>query len=230
MALILHLETATHLCSVALARDGVVVATRDLMSAGFSHAEKLNVFIEEVLNEAGAAIKDVNAVAVGIGPGSYTGLRIGLSAAKGLCYALGAPIMGVGTLDTLVSALQASGHGASAGSVLWPMVDARRMEVFTQCMDGLEKAGPMPLLLSPEWIAGLDKSKKHFVFGDGADKAAELFADVPHVRHIAGIVPLAAAMCGLASDRFQRAAFDDLAYLVPLYGKEAGVTMAKKPG
>ncbi|MEO8066281.1 MAG: tRNA (adenosine(37)-N6)-threonylcarbamoyltransferase complex dimerization subunit type 1 TsaB [Flavobacteriales bacterium] len=227
MAHILHLETATHLCSVALARDGVVLATRDLMSAGFSHAEKLNVFIDEVLKETDVTMKELNAVAVGIGPGSFTGLRIGLSAAKGLCYALDMPIMGVGTLDTLVSALRASGH-TQAGPVLWPMVDARRMEVFTQCIDGAEKSGPMPLLLSAEWVAGLDKSKEHFVFGDGADKAADLFAGVPHVKHLAGIRPVASAMCGLASDRFQRAAFDDLAYLVPFYGKEAGVTMAKK--
>ena len=228
MALILCLETATHSCSVALTRDGVLLASRDHMSKGFSHAEKLNVFIDEVLKEAGAAMKDLNAVAVGIGPGSYTGLRIGLSAAKGLCYALDIPIMGIGTLDVLMEGLRASDHAPQAPDLQWPMVDARRMEVFTQCVDGGKKIGPMPLQLSPEWIAGLDKSKGHVVFGDGADKAAELFADVGHVKHVPDIAPLATSMCGLAHERYAHGAFDDLAYLTPLYGKEAGVTIAKK--
>jgi len=229
MAHILLLETATHLCSVTIARDGVVLASRDLMSAGFSHAEKLNVFIDEVLKEAGVAMKDLNAVAVGLGPGSYTGLRIGLSAAKGLCYALGIPIIGIGTLDTLSAQLLALGHWPLAASVLWPMVDARRMEVFTQCVDGEVKAEPLPVLLSSEWMEGLDKSRQHTVFGDGADKAPELFTGVAHVQHVPGVVPLASAMCGIANSRFVRGAFDDLAYMVPLYGKEAGVTIAKKP-
>lgn len=228
MELILCLETATHSCSVALARNGALLASRDHMSTGFSHAEKLNVFIDEVLKEAGVTMKELNAVAVGIGPGSYTGLRIGLSAAKGLCYALDIPIMGIGTLDTLRAALLSTFHIPPSTSYCWPMVDARRMEVFTQCFDGDKRTEPMPLHLSPEWIAGLDKSKEHIVFGDGADKAAALLADVAHVKHVPGIVPLASSMCGLAHDRYARGAFDDHAYLTPLYGKEAGVTIAKK--
>lgn len=228
MALILCLETATHSCSVALAQDGIPVATRDHMSTGFSHAEKLNVFIDEVLKEAGVTMKQLNAVAVGIGPGSYTGLRIGLSAAKGLCYALDIPIMGIGTLDTLVARLLATCQLPLTASTLWPMMDARRMEVFACHSDASGKSEPMPLQLSPDWIAGLDKSREHIVFGDGADKAPELFALAAHVRHVPGIVPLASAICGLAHDRYSRGAFDDLAYLTPMYGKDAGVTIAKK--
>ncbi|MBK6550630.1 MAG: tRNA (adenosine(37)-N6)-threonylcarbamoyltransferase complex dimerization subunit type 1 TsaB [Flavobacteriales bacterium] len=102
MPLILALETATKLCSVALSRDGVVVAVRELESDALVHAEKLNVFVAEVMAKAGTTFSELDAVAVGIGPGSYTGLRIGLSAAKGLCFALDIPIIGISTLRTLV--------------------------------------------------------------------------------------------------------------------------------
>lgn len=223
MALILCLETATHLCSVALCRDGAAVASRDHISTGYSHAEKLNVFVDEVLREAGAAMEDLDAVAVGIGPGSFTGLRIGLSAAKGLCYPLGVPIIGIGTLDTLCAAAQDKAD--LQGMRLWPMVDARRMEVFTWAPEG---DGVAAVVLSTEWMAALDKSRQHAVFGEGADKAEALFAQDDTVLHVREVVPLARSMARLAEARYSAKAFDDLAYLTPLYGKEAGVTLAKK--
>lgn len=223
MALILCLETATHLCSVALSRDGAAIASRDLMSTGYTHAEKLNVFVDEVLKEAGVAMHELEAVAVGIGPGSFTGLRIGLSAAKGFCYPLGIPIIGIGTLDTLCEAAQEKAD--LQGMRLWPMVDARRMEVFTRSAGGEEVAA---VVLSNEWVAALDKSQKHAVFGEGADKAAALFAQSDGALHVHGVVPLASAMAPLAEARYRAKAFDDLAYLTPLYGKEAGVTLTKK--
>jgi tRNA threonylcarbamoyladenosine biosynthesis protein TsaB len=226
MALILCLETATHLCSVALCRDGRVVASRDLSSAGYTHAEKLNVFIDEVLRGAQVAMGQLEAVAVGIGPGSYTGLRIGLSAAKGLCYALGIPIIGVGTLDVLCA--QQGIKAGDGATTLWPMIDARRMEVFTQQRGASADQPLRSLVLSPEWVEGLDKSQRHVVFGDGADKAAALFQGQAHVQHVIGIQPRTSGMTSLAEQRFAAAAFDDLAYLTPLYGKEAGVTLAKK--
>lgn len=223
MALILCLETATHLCSVALCRDGAAIASRDHLSTGYTHAEKLNVFVEEVLNEAVVAMDELDAVAVGIGPGSYTGLRIGLSAAKGLCYPLAIPIIGISTLDTLCAAAKLKA-GLDA-TRLWPMVDARRMEVFTRAMEG---DGVAAVVLSEEWTAALDKSRIHAVFGEGADKAGSLFAGAAHVLHIQDVVPLAGAMAPLAETRFREKIFDDLAYLTPLYGKEAGVTLTKK--
>lgn len=223
MALILCLETATHLCSVALCRDGASIASRDLLSAGYTHAEKLNVFVDEVLKEVGVAMHELDAVAVGIGPGSFTGLRIGLSAAKGFCYPLGIPIIGIGTLDTLCEAAQAKTD--LRGMRLWPMVDARRMEVFTRATEGDEVAA---VVLSTEWLAAMDKSQKHAVFGEGADKAGSVFAGAAHVLHVQDVVPLAGAMAPLAEARFREKAFDDLAYLTPFYGKEAGVTLTKK--
>lgn len=224
MPLILCIETATKLCSVALGRDGHVLATRDLESAQHVHAEKVNVFIEELILEAGVALNELNAVAVGIGPGSYTGLRIGLSTAKGLCYALGIPILGIGTLYTLVHAARA--QRPVLPSDQWPMVDARRMEVFSQCFDsdGHAVTSAAPLILDETWATAHAPIQ---VFGDGADKAAGLWNTVPDILHIHGVRPYAAAMMALAEARFADGAFDDVAYLVPTYGKAANVTLPK---
>lgn len=223
--LILAIETTTRLCSVALGRDGTLLAEREIESERHAHAEKVNVFVGEVMQEAGLALKEINAVAVGIGPGSYTGSRIGLSAAKGLCYALDFPIIGLNTLGTLVHAAdQAVG---ARGSSYWPMIDARRMEVFTQEHDARGHAiGEVhPLILEEAWIAnGGDR----FVFGDGADKAAELWKGAPRITHLPGIKAHARAMLVEADRRLRDGAVDDLAYLVPLYGKPANVTVAKK--
>jgi len=222
--LILAIETATKLCSVALARDGVVLAQRDLESEKHIHAEKVNVFIAEVMEEAGLPLTSLNAVAVGIGPGSYTGLRIGLSAAKGLCYGLDIPIIGLSTLGTLLSAARAAHAGAGAW---WPMIDARRMEVFTQPHDayGHSMAPATPLVIDAHWV---DSAGECIVFGDGADKATEFWSVSSAITHLPGIRPHARAMVQEATHRAAQNQFDDLAYLVPDYGKPANVTQPKK--
>src|SRR5436190_8235185 len=220
MPLILAIETATKLCSVALARDGIVLALREEESDRHTHAERVNVFVQEVMAEAGPALPDLDAVAVGIGPGSYTGLRIGLSAAKGLCYALDKPLIGLSTLGTLTrSALDVG----ATGPQLWPMIDARRMEVFTQAFDGegLATGQAMPLVLNEEWAAA---AQGRMVFGDGADKAASLWEGRAGITFVRGIRPSAVAMFTEAGRRFSTKSFDDLAYLVPEYGKAANVT------
>ncbi len=224
MALILAIETTTRLCSVALGRNGVLLAEREVESERGAHAEKVNVFVAEVIAEARVELKDIDAVAVGLGPGSYTGSRIGLSAAKGLCYALDKPIIGVNTLTTLTHAAGISAPGALS---CWPMIDARRMEVFTQEHDASGRViGEMhPLILEEEWIAN---GSECYVYGDGADKALELWKQADHVVHMPGIKAHARAMLALAEQRFSEGAFDDLAYLVPLYGKDANVTQAKQ--
>lgn len=223
--MILAIETATKLCSVALARDGVVLALRELESVKHIHAEKVNVFIAEVMEESDLALNALDAVAVGIGPGSYTGLRIGLSAAKGLCYALDKPLIGISTLQVLVnSALRT---GVLKGASLWPMIDARRMEVFTQPfgVDGKALGPVAPLVLSEEWLAA---EGQRVVFGDGADKATDLWRTGSGVHHLTGIRPTAAAAFMEAERRFAEGSFDDVAYLVPEYGKAANVTQPKK--
>ncbi|HRH67901.1 MAG TPA: tRNA (adenosine(37)-N6)-threonylcarbamoyltransferase complex dimerization subunit type 1 TsaB [Flavobacteriales bacterium] len=226
MALILAIETATKLCSVAVARDGVVLALRELESEKHIHAEKVHVFIAEVMEEAGLALNELDAVAVGIGPGSYTGLRIGLSAAKGLCYALDKPLIGISTLQVLVDA--ALRTGIQQDAVLWPMIDARRMEVFTQpyARDGKALGPVTPLVLGEEWLVTTEGDR--VVFGDGADKAADLLKNAAAVYHLPGIRPSAAAAFVEAERRFAQRAFDDLAYLVPEYGKAANVAQPKK--
>lgn len=225
MGLILCIETATRLCSVALGRDGALLAMREVESERGAHAEKVNVFVDEVLQEAGVVLSDIDAVAVGIGPGSYTGLRIGLSAAKGLCYGLDVPIIGVSTLTTLVHAARQA--QALDQRTLWPMVDARRMEVFTQEYDatGQSIGVVAPLILDDAWAAGPNTRS---VFGDGADKAAALWAGSTTCTHLPGIKPHASAMLGEAETRLKTEQFDDLAYLVPTYGKAANLTAPKK--
>lgn len=221
MPLILAIETSTRLCSVAIGRDGALMAERNVESERMQHAESINVFIDEVLREAGAEMRELDAVAVGIGPGSYTGLRIGLSAAKGLCHALGIPIVGIGTLDVLY---EASGVKESRSN---PMIDARRMEVFTAPYDakGHAMAEVEAVVLDDAWA---EISGSITVFGDGADKAAELWPRHPAVQHISGVRPWARAMLRMAEARLQDAQVDDLAYLVPAYGKEARVTQPSK--
>lgn len=227
MPLILAIETATKLCSVAVARDGRVLALREVESQRHEHAEKVNVFIAEVLEEAGLSLKDLDAVAVGIGPGSYTGLRIGLSAAKGLCYALDIPLLGLSSLGTLV---RAAIHAANTPvATIQPMIDARRMEVFTGTYDasGHPLGDHHPLVLDEAWA---QQAKGLLVCGDGADKAAALWATVVDIVHLPGIRPAAIAMFTEAERRMAEGTFDDLAYLVPDYGKGANVTQPKKGG
>lgn len=226
MPLILALETATKLCSVALARDGVVLAVSELERDTHVHAEKLNVFIAEVMEKAGHTYADIDAVAVGIGPGSYTGLRIGLSAAKGLCFALDRPLIGVSTLVTLVESAMQVGLGDA--QELWPMIDARRMEVFTQPYDrfGTSTGVVAPLIISTEWVD--EGTTTRAVFGDGSDKATEFWNGRPNIIHVPNVRPTATALFAEAERRSAAGDFDDLAYLVPTYGKEANLSHPKK--
>jgi tRNA threonylcarbamoyladenosine biosynthesis protein TsaB len=225
MPLILALETATKLCSVAVGRDGELLALREVDDAQLRHAERLNVLVDEVMRAVDLSLRDLDAVAVGTGPGSYTGLRIGLSAAKGFCYALQRPIIGIPTLAVLVAAARMSGSALSG--TLWPMIDARRMEVFTQpcAADGTTTGDVVPFVLDAAWV---ERAEPRVVFGDGADKAGDLWRSAPHITHLPGIVPSARHMLALAEERFAAGAFDDLAYLVPTYGKAANVGAQRK--
>lgn len=230
MALILSFDTATKHCAVVLANGHVPLAHRVDDAERFSHAEKLNVFIEAVLNAAGKSMKDLDAVAVGIGPGSYTGLRIGLSAAKGLCFALDIPLIGLSTLDVLAHELSGANFRAGANDRLHPMVDARRMEVFTKELDvaGMSPGPARPVVLDDAWCDALHTGRRHIVFGDGADKAAELWSRHAQCVHVPGVRPSVIGLAIGADRAFQQKDFADLAYLVPNYGKEANVTQPTK--
>ncbi len=225
MPIVLAIETATKLCSVAVGRDGDLLALREDQSERLSHAEKVNLFAGEVLAEAGLSFTDIDAIAVGIGPGSYTGSRIGVSAAKGWSYALNIPIIGITTLRTLVEGALAS--GIAGAKELWPMIDARRMEVFTQPFSAKGKIlGAMePVIIDQAWIA--QRPAGTIVFGDGADKAVEFWNPNNTIVHLPQITASAKLMLKEADRRMIAKEFDDLAYLVPSYGKPANVTQPK---
>lgn len=165
MAYILNLETATKNCSVALAKDGKVVFCQEMAEQGFSHAEKLHVFIEAILKKENHSFKDLQAVAVSQGPGSYTGLRIGVSAAKGLCLALSIPLIAVDTLQVLAAQVK-----IDAGTII-PMIDARRMEVYSAIFDnnGQKTRDIRAEILTEESFQEL-QGPVYFV-GDCAEKA-----------------------------------------------------------
>lgn len=228
MALLLSFDTATPHLAVVLSEDERPLAWREDAGAGRSHAEKLNVFIAEVMQGAERRLDDLDAVAVGTGPGSYTGLRIGLSTAKGLCFALGKPLIGMGTLEVLLAQALAEAPVQAQGAVHWPMVDARRMEVYTRAFRGWDRPlGPTaPLILDPAWCERQTLGGAH-VFGDGADKAAGLWAGFPGIRHQPDIRPGVLGLAACAARYFAEGRFSDLAYLVPEYGKPANVAQKR---
>ncbi len=229
VALILAFDTATAHLAVVLGNQAKPLAWREDTTPALSHAEKLNVFIAEVLAQAGYALSDLDAVAVGVGPGSYTGLRIGLSAAKGLCFALDKPLIGMGTLDVLVAQARCRHTSIAAGSTLFPMVDARRMEVYTCAFEreGQPLGKTAPLILEDAWCTAQAQAGPVVVFGDGADKASDLWKAHPEIVYLQGIRPGTEGLAACADQWFREGRFSNLAYLVPEYGKPANVAQKR---
>lgn len=227
MALILAFDTATPHLAVVLARDGRPVAWREDAAADRSHAERLNVYAQEVMADAGRRLEDLDAVAVGTGPGSYTGLRIGLSAAKGWCFALDKPLIGMPTLDILVA--QALAEGRQPQGTLWPMVDARRMEVYARAFagEGRPIGETAPAILDGAWCRVRLEEGPATVFGDGADKAAVLWQASPAITFWPGIRPGVKGLAHCAERSFIGGRFSNLAHLVPEYGKPANVAQQR---
>ena len=216
MPLILSLETATTNCSVALASDGKVIAARSINS-GYSHAEKINVFIQEVIDQAGFSLKDLNAIAVSSGPGSYTGLRIGVSTAKGLCYALDLPLIAINTLDAM-----ANGMNAGSNDLLVPMIDARRMEVYSAVYDQQKNrlSEPQAIVVDENYYSTFRDKQKLLLGGDGADKCRELFKTDQGMEIQEGFMPQAEFMAGLSEQKFKNSEFENVALFEPFYLKE----------
>lgn len=223
MAILLSFDTATRHCAVVLGEGARVLASRHTEADRYSHAEVLNVYIDEVMREAGLPLDRIDAVAAGIGPGSYTGLRIGLSAAKGLCFGLERPLIALATHEVLLNELRAS-HAADGAPALVPMIDARRMEVFLRHYDAAGTAldRSAAVVLDAAWCAAQEPGS--LVFGDGADKAVDLWSRQARVRHVAGVRPSVQGLAITANARFLAGAFADTAYLVPDYGKPANIT------
>jgi len=216
MPLILSLETATTNCSVALASDGKVVASRSINS-GYSHSEKINVFIQEVIAQAGVTLKDLQAVAVSSGPGSYTGLRIGISTAKGLCYALDIPLIAVNTLDAM-----AQGLTSGNDELIVPMIDARRMEVYSAVYDSEKKrvSEIEAIVVDNHYYSNFRSEKELVLAGDGADKCQVLFQNESSIKIQTSFVPQAEFMAELAEQKFRNSDFENVALFEPFYLKE----------
>lgn len=226
MAVILNIETSTSVCSAALTAEGMVLTHYEDFE-GRNHATLLSGFIKQCLDFAAERELKLDAVAVSIGPGSYTGLRIGLSEAKGLCYALKIPLIGVSTLELMAVSVMFN-FDYDPETILVPMIDARRMEVYTAAYDSALKPilSPTPMILDPNSYSDiLDKYPAAF-FGDGSGKAKDIIKS-PSARFIPDIFPLAAYMTALSERAWHRKEFLDLAYSVPEYLKEFQTTQSK---
>lgn len=214
MTYILNLETSTKNCSVSLAKNGVVVASREIAEQGFSHAEKLHVFIEEVVAEATITLKDLHAIAVGKGPGSYTGLRIGVSTAKGLSYALDIPLIAVDTLLVLAKQLEIT------DGLLVPMLDARRMEVYSAIYDGDYNNVRVIQAEVIDENSFSDYNQKLYFLGDGAQKCKAILNKENHFFVDEIIYPSALQMAALSFEAYKISDTVDVAYFEPFYLKD----------
>lgn len=225
MTKILGLETSTKICSVAISDGNKLLALKE-EGGEYSHSEKLTVFIQDVLKEAGLELKNVDAVAVSKGPGSYTGLRIGVSVAKGLCYALNKPLIAVDTLQAMALKMSLT----EKSDLFCPMIDARRMEVYTALYDGANRiVEPVSAKIIDEISFAAELNNKKVVFfGDGADKCKEILGSNPNAIFSDKGLPSAKFINQIALEKFSKKEFEDVAYFEPYYLKDFVGTKAKK--
>lgn len=231
MSLILCIETGTDICSVGIARDGELVSLRE-SDEGRDHAKKVGVFVDELLRETGISPDELDAVAVGMGPGSYTGLRIGVSFAKGLCYGLAIPLVAVGSLDAMAAvAIEDNDAGILdvdnwENAVLCPMVDARRMEVYTRLFDakGNALSDVTAEVVTEQTFADVRRERQLVMFGNGAAKCREVLHDATYIN----ITPSARGLARLAEQRLSAGQTEDIAYFEPFYLKDFIVIPSKK--
>lgn len=229
MATILHIETSTDICSVAVSEDGQVIFEEQDHS-GPNHAERLGVFVDEALSFTDSHAIPFDAVAVSCGPGSYTGLRIGVSMAKGVCYARSLKLVAVPTLELLCVPVLLREVIAEESALLCPMLDARRMEVYAALYDrGLNTVREIRADVVDEqtYKPWLDERPVYF-FGNGAKKCMDIIAH-PNARYLDGVEPIAKWMQPLAERRFLNGRFEDVAYFVPFYLKDFVAKMPHNP-
>ncbi|WP_431108584.1 tRNA (adenosine(37)-N6)-threonylcarbamoyltransferase complex dimerization subunit type 1 TsaB [Winogradskyella poriferorum] len=215
MALVLNIETATTNCSVSLSKDGETLVLKEDNSAGYSHAETLHVFIKDVFEAANINTLDIDAVAVSKGPGSYTGLRIGVSSAKGLCYALNKPLISVSTLESLSRQVKAE------EGIIIPMLDARRMEVYSAIFNHNHELirEIKAEILTEDSYADLLKENKVYFVGNGVAKTKQLI-NHPNAIFIDGKLPSANEMGSISEMKHKKSDIEDVAYFEPYYLKD----------
>ncbi len=222
MAYILQIETATKNCSVAVSQNGTTIACKEIAEAGYSHAEKLHVFIAEILKENNLVFADLSAIAVSQGPGSYTGLRIGVSAAKGLSYSLGIPLIVIDTLATLAKKITIE------NDLIIPMIDARRLECYTAIFNSKhEKIRAVEAEIITESLYQNIQETIHVV-GDGASKCKAILTDKKFVFHDEIVFPSANEMSAIAFDKYKKSDTVDVAYFEPFYLKDFMMTVSSK--
>ena len=213
--LILNIETTTKNCSVSLSKDGKEIALKEINDGGYSHAENLHQFIKSILTETKHQFSDLSAVAVSKGPGSYTGLRIGVSAAKGFCFSLDIPLISVDTLKALAHRV------INQDTLIIPILDARRMEVYQAVFDSNQQAiEPTKAVVVEEntYDNYLTKGKLTFI-GDAVEKIQTIITH-KNVIFIENEFPSAKEMCELSYQKFQKENFEDVAYFEPFYLKD----------
>ncbi len=229
MATILNIETSGAPCSAALTSEGMILSHRENFE-GRNHATMLSDMVKSCIDYAREHEMKIDAVAASMGPGSYTGLRIGLSEAKGLAYALDIPLIGVDTLKLLASRVMFSSDEIDPDTIFIPMVDARRMEVYTAAYDFAlaDMLKPQALILDENSYSELKATGRPILyFGSGAEKAQPIFADAPQARFVADVEALAVDMIALAERSYAMRDFIDTAYSTPAYLKDFQATTPK---
>lgn len=224
MPTILSIETATPVCSVAISRNGELLSVKET-SVKNAHSSVLTSFIEEVCRMAGIPFPEIDAVAVSEGPGSYTGLRIGVAAAKGLCYALEKPLIAIPTLKALASGMRnsiAPADGQLPDPLFCPMIDARRMEVFLAVYDSNmdEMVELRAEIIDENSFSGLLTEHAVYYAGDGAAKCKPILEHKQNARFLDDFHVSARYIFPLAEEKFRSAGFENLAYFEPRYLKE----------
>jgi tRNA threonylcarbamoyladenosine biosynthesis protein TsaB len=217
MANILLIETATQVCSIALSIDGVAMHLRESNEKNV-HSARITLFISEVMELASLTYQDLDAVAVSMGPGSYTGLRIGVSTAKGICYAVDKPLIAINTLQSMAAGMPSPG----TPSLLCPMIDARRMEVYTALFTpDLEvyRETKAEIIDEKSFAAELENYQVWF-FGDGAEKCKSVLGNNPNAHFVDDFQISSAFMSALAEDKYRKSDFEDVAYFEPFYLKD----------
>lgn len=226
--LILHIETSTNVCSVALSENGSCLFQINDCN-GQNHAKLLSPFIEQALTLLKSTNKTLDAVAVSAGPGSYTGLRIGLSTAKGLCYGFNVPLIAVDTLEIMTIEALKKATNANENSIFCPMIDARRMEVYSALFDknGQKIRETRSEIINQVSYSDIPEEDTMYYFGNGASKCTTIIQH-PKAILLENILPLAQNMIRLAENAYRNQHFADLAYFEPLYLKEVQTTVSTK--
>lgn len=224
MAILLNLETATTNCSVSISKDDQIIALKENNAENYSHSEQLHIFIKEALQEASLSFSDIDAVSISKGPGSYTGLRIGVSAAKGLCFSLDVPLISIPTLESMARQVE-----LQAGEMVIPVLDARRMEVYSCVYDAdyQEIRETRAEIIDEGSFAEYASASKVYLIGSGAEKCRGVL-EHPNFQFEETIVPSAREMAPLAFKKFQAKQFEDVAYFEPYYLKDFVIQSKKK--